>query len=303
MIETPSEQPKILPPLQRFQQLEVDTFCTNCGYNLHGQPVTRDPNLGLFVCRCPECGQHHPAGVGVTAASLWMSRLATALLALWVLIVLNAIFWTCVGTGALTLWHIEMFTNTTMVAPDGREVEYAEIPAPAGAAAGAGTSWTPVYKGTTQPAVGEVRRLRTLEFPPEQRNPLWRRRAFELNVLCAAAVAFASGVLVVVFMWHWRRRRYGLVTLLPFLVAGVVVALMYATDLDDEYGEVRGWLVSRSIAYATLEAAFLVIGMLIGRPIARGLLRMFIPPKVRQHFAFLWRIDGKTPPPASLPTS
>ena len=33
-------------------------------------------------------------------------------------------------------------------------------------------------------------------------------------------------------------------------------------------------------------------------PIARTLLRMFIPPKPRQHFAFLWAADGKTMPAA-----
>jgi hypothetical protein len=288
--------PQELPPLQRYQHLEVDTFCTGCGYNLHGQPVTRDMNLGIFVCRCPECGQHHPAGVGVTAASVWMSRAATALLALWVLIVLNAFFWICIALGAITVSHIEMVTTTKMIAPDGREVDYAEIPT-APTAGGGGASWTPVYKGTTQPAP-EHRNIRTLDKVSGQ-DLRWRARIFTFNVILAAATALVSGALMVVFLWHWRRARYALVLLLPFVIAAGVAALFYANDMDDEYERLRGWILSRSMGYAALEAASLAIGMLLGRPAARGLLRMFVPPRPRQHFAFLWRIDGKTPPPAT----
>ena len=296
MIETPAEQPPLLPPLQRHQQLETDTFCTTCGYNLHGQPVTRDPQLGLFVCRCPECGAHHPAGVGVTAASAWTARLATALLALWVLIVINAFLWICIGLGALTVSHIEIFTWSKLIAPDGREVEYMEVPA--STATGTGASWTTVYKGTTQPAVGQQRNVRTLEHPHNE-DLRWRWRFMVMNAVLAAGTALVSGALLVVFIWHWPRRRYWLAMLLPFVIASFVVAMFYVTDTDDEYGAVRGWIVSRSMEYAALEAVCLAIGILIGRSAARGLLRMFIPPKPRQHFAFLWRIDGKTPPAAT----
>jgi hypothetical protein len=293
MIETPVEQPAMpLPPLQRHQQLEIDTFCTTCGYNLHGQPVTRDPQLGLFVCRCPECGQHHPAGVGVTAASVWSARLATALLALWVAIVVNAFIWISIGLGALTVSHIEMFTWTKLIAPDGREVEYMEVPASTG---GGGGLWTTVYKGTTQPAVGQQRTVRTLEAPRSE-DFRWRWRFMVMNAVLAGGTALLSGALLVVFIWHWPRRRYWLVMLLPFVIATFVAAIFYVTDTDDEYGAVRGWIVSRSMEYAALEAACFAVGIWIGRPAARGLLRMFIPPKPRQHFSFLWRIDGKTPP-------
>ena len=93
-----------LPPPQpheRHAQLETDLFCEQCGYNLHGQIVTRDPRLGFMVCRCPECGRFHPAGHRTTAASLWRSRLAAGLLLLWILIVLTAWFFATLGLGAL----------------------------------------------------------------------------------------------------------------------------------------------------------------------------------------------------------
>ena len=297
MIETPAEQTASqapLPPLQRHQQLEVDTFCTGCGYNLHGQPVTRDVSLGIFVCRCPECGQFHPAGIGVTASSTWMSRLAAVMLTLWVLIIANAFFWGCIALGALSVMHVEMLTTTRMIAPDGREVEYAEIPSTTPTS---GAAWTPVYKGTTQPAP-EHRNVRTLDQPRGQ-DVRWRMRFLAFNIVLAAGTALVAGMLLVVFLWHWRRRRYAWVMLLPFLVAVGVAVLFYVDDWDDAYGELRGWIWSRAMAYAVLEAALLGVGILIGRRSARVVLRMFVPSRPRQYFAFLWHVDGKTPPPAT----
>jgi hypothetical protein len=223
-----------------------------------------------------------------------MSRLATVMLTLWVLIVANAFFWGCIALGGLTTMHVEMLTTTKMIAPDGREVEYAEIPATTPTA---GTAWTPVYKGTTQPAA-KFRNLRTLDQPRGQ-DLRWRTRFLAFNVVLAGVTALVAGLLLVVFMWHWRRRRYLWVMLLPFLVAVGVVAFFYLDDWDDAYGELRGWIWSRALAYAVLEVALLGVGILIGRRVARGVLRMFIPPRPRQYFAFLWYVDGKTPPPAT----
>jgi len=52
MLETLADT--LPPPLrhQRFPQLETDLFCQTCGYNLHGQPVSRDERLGILICRC-----------------------------------------------------------------------------------------------------------------------------------------------------------------------------------------------------------------------------------------------------------
>ena len=302
MIETPTEERPPTAPLERHQCLEVDAFCTNCGYNLHAQPVTRDERLGIYVCRCPECGQHHPAGVGVTASSVWMRRLATGLLMFWVLVVCNAFFWFAVALGGLILTHIEVLTTTEMVAADGRLVEYVEL-APTTAATAGGpvpaTNWVPVYKGTTQPAA-TYERVRTLHFPdPKDGSIAWRHRFVIINAVTAACLALVGGVLLVVFLWHWPRRRYLLAMLVPFAAAAGALGLMWLFDAGDEYRRLHGWMASRAAAYAVGAAACLGVGMLIGRPLARAVLRMFIPPKPRQHFNFMWHVDGKTPPAAN----
>ena len=63
--------------------VETDAFC-DCGYNLHGQPVWRDEELQILLCRCPECGRHAAAGrfTGIHAA--WLHRLSFALIVSWV---------------------------------------------------------------------------------------------------------------------------------------------------------------------------------------------------------------------------
>src|SRR5689334_10785837 len=135
-----------LPPLrphQRHQQMEADAFCETCGYNLHGQPVARDERLGLMLCRCPECGRFHAAGKATTGASLWLARVAAGAMGFWIFVVLFAVFWILMGFGAIQVVHIEELSYATMVADDGKEVEW-------GATGGGGYGL--VYKGTTQPA-------------------------------------------------------------------------------------------------------------------------------------------------------
>ena len=291
MIETEPVKLPPLTPLQRHQQLEVDAFCPHCGYNLHGQPVTRDERLGIFVCRCPECGRFHPAGAGASAASAWGARLASALLVFWVLFVLHAVFWICMGVGGVAVLHLETFSYRRLLAADGREVLYGPLPAPGG-----GSTYGVVYKGTTQPAAVNkaVRTPRPLSeyLPPDD----WR---LPICLGMAALIGLATGVLLVTFLWHWRRSNYLWVLLLP-LIVNAVTGLFMATEFGDDYTALRGWMGRWLLAYSVLEAAAIAVGILIGRPIARGLLNMFIPPKPRQHLAFLWRCDGKTPPAATV---
>jgi hypothetical protein len=278
-----------LPPLkttERHIRLATDTFCVECGYNLHSQEVTRDERLGIFVCRCPECGRYHPAGTGVTATKPWLSRLAAALLAFWVLIVLFAIFWIVMGMGAVQVGYVETFTYRRQETTDGRTVEWAQLPNGAG--------WGAVLAGTTQPAP-QYRQLRVLH---RQNQNDWRPGKWDFLPfpIGAAALGFVTGMLMVVFLWHWKRRRYILAMFLPFAVAGVVSVIF---SQDDEYERIYRWVYEVVFGYAALEFSFMGLGILLGRPIARGVLRMFIPPKPRQHFAFLWGIDNKKMTPAT----
>src|SRR3712207_1649827 len=114
--------PKPLPPqrtLEQQAQLETDSFCAHCGYNLHGQVVTRDERLDILICRCPECGRHHPAGHQTATTSIWLTRLATALLSLWVLVVVRVVVLSPILFGMMGLFHTKIGVESASVDPPG----------------------------------------------------------------------------------------------------------------------------------------------------------------------------------------
>lgn len=283
-----------LKPAERYPRLETDVFCVECGYNLHSQPVTRDERLGIFICRCPECGRFHPAGVGITAARPWMNRLATALLVFWVLIVMNAFIWAGVGMGTVMVAHVETQTYRKAVTMDGQPAEWKNI------TNGPRTGFQVVRKGTTQP-VG-WRYAYSLTKPEDDgRHIVWDNAQTEYNrrmqrlifASASAGLSLISGMLLAMFLWHWPRGRYRWAALLPF-ASGAVLLVIFRVNL--EYNDVFGWSIAVVLGYALWQGVWITIGTLLGRPVARGLLRMFVPPKARQHFAFLWSVDGKSMP-------
>lgn len=287
-----------LRPPEKSAYLETDTFCVECGYNLHAQPVTRDERLGIFICRCPECGRFHPAGTGVTATSTWLRRFATALLGIWVVIALSAIVTTGICMGALHVAHIESYTYRAVVTADGRPAEWKQVKTPGG-----GTSYQVAAKGTTQPAPTWKTIYTTTPPARDDQNP-WmggryqraqRWEEFFVFTGFGAALGLVAGVLTVVFFWHWKKRRYLLTTLLPLSAAAFMIVI-YA--VNDDFQPVLGYATRVSLGHAAWQAAWMCLGILIGRPVARGILRTIVPPNPRQHFNFLWHADGKKPPPA-----
>jgi hypothetical protein len=266
-----------LAPQERHMRLQVDAFCVTCGYNLHSLEVVRDERLGICVCRCPECGRFHPAGVGVTAAKTWAQRSSTILLVVWVMLALFATFWIIMGMGAVMVAHVDSFSYLKMISMDGHDVEYTA------------TSGGPVLKGTTQP-VKQYRNVATLDPPDGFGRGVWDLVPL---IIDGVLIGFVTGLLLVSFLWHWKRRRYFWMLLLPLAVAGFVAVIFI---LDDTYILIHPWIFRIVGFYALIEAAFMALGIRVGRAISRGLLNIFVPPGPRQHLAFLWRVDGKTLP-------
>ncbi|HEX8523323.1 MAG TPA: hypothetical protein VF669_13790 [Tepidisphaeraceae bacterium] len=270
--------------LEKHAQLETDCFCTHCGYNLHGQPVERDERLGILICRCPECGRHHPAGHQTAATNIWLTRLATALLSFWVILVLGVVVLAAVLFGVIGFLHTDIYLQSSMVDAAGRMIEYRQI--------GNTSTYGPVYVDTgetapSSPLYRAVRRNRNTKTVMEAWEPIIFVNLFSIGV------GIAAGLLLVVFVWHWRKRRYYLMALLPFASAGFTIATLFGNDY---YDWVRGWMIQRMAYHAAVQSATFAFGVLIGRPVGRTLLRMFVPPRPRQVFNFLWRVDGKVPP-------
>jgi len=271
-------------PLERFEQLQTDTFCEHCGYNLHGKRVERDERLGILVCRCPECGRYHPAAPRVSAAAPWMARVGTALLVFWIVLVMGVIVLAGFAFGGIAMLHLDLFTEGFECDPAGREVAY-----PQGSSTGA------VYVDTGKPAPTTVYRARLRKIQRDSHE--WARAAIVTLNLLSLGSGLTAGVLLVVFVWHWPKRRYLWMPLYPLLCAGFVCIIVV---LNDYYDFVRGWAVQRAGYHALVQALAMGVGIMIGRPIARFIVGLFVPPRARQHLSFLWRVDGKTPPPVAV---
>lgn len=283
---TPATPPTLL---SRHVQLETDHFC-DCGYNLHGQRVTRDERLDFMVVRCPECGRFHPAGHGVAARSLWLGRFATFMLVAWLLGLVT--FFLAAGF-ALAMWvAISVMDGTTygQFTTQGQPIEYR--------VGGANGNYSQYIVGTDTVYTGQV----TSRYVPRPLNEYWEQRGDQLvGVLVVAQLnAFLVGAVATVASWHVSRRRLLLWLAFPFLCAAVAWLLIVFFERV-RYGDIYSWLAWRFVVGAAIECVGLLLGLELGRALARGLANTFIPPKARQAMAFLWYADGKTPPPAALP--
>lgn len=277
-------------PLEKHARIEADLFCANCGYNLHTQPVRRDERLGILVVRCTECGRFQPAGVASNAARVWLSRLAAIILALWIIGVTGFAIGAGFGMAGLQVAHVELLTTGGWFAPDGTR---------------AYPSWDP----TTRKRIWVSRDDVNLGIVGE---PLWRRTlqpdreivdhkaiaALIFSLMMLAPLIF--GGVMGVLMWHVPRGRYWLLWAIP-VVAGAIVVAVFHVDEAERGGNTP--LVAAVVGGAIVEQILMIaLGTRLGRPVARFLASLFVPPRPRQALAFLWTCDGR-PPPATFQPS
>jgi hypothetical protein len=249
-------------------RLETDRFCDQCGYNLHSQAVRRDARTGLLLCRCPECGRFHSARDGVTVGRVWRQRIGTLALFAWVLTILGASL-------VLALIQVGIAAGTL-----DELTTYCEVPL---SAAG---PLQPAERARISPAESTVWRQQPRELTSEYIAFLW------LMYALAAAVGWAFAMLLVVTMHHWRRVGYLVpVTLLPAAVGAIIWYIWSVTCPHlSEWG--AGYILR--LAGANLAGG--VLGVCFGRPLARLVVTLVLPPRIRQVLAFLWLADGKPPP-------
>ncbi|MDB5353638.1 MAG: hypothetical protein JWN24_91 [Phycisphaerales bacterium] len=250
-----------------ISHIHADTFCESCGYNLHSQAVMRDERLGLLVCRCPECGKWAAAGQGTSASRVWLNRFGTLLLVGWVLVLLVIFGLGTLFLGMLPYGYMMSFTHWKNV-----EVPIANMP------------------GKHQ----TVYRYELRDPPPSDSDEAADLRAQRTITMCvAAALAAVIGGLHAVFLWHARGPWRILAFALP--LAGCVGAWVI-WNMDPQTVDLSSWAVPRIAWFLLLECLGVSLGLLLGRPIIRGLLRILVPPKPRQHLAFLWTVDNRKAP-------
>lgn len=240
--------------------IQTDTFCQGCGYNLHTQAVMRDDRLGILVCRCPECGRFAAAGQSTPAANPWLNRLALLLLVLWVLFVLGLLALCTTFLGMTAYGHVM------------NNVRWVSVQGPI----------APMQSGYRY----------TIEVPDAgDKNAVGRQLTEQLVMgAVAAALGGLTGGLFSVVLWHLKWPWRALAWLAP-VIGCTVAALAWVSDPAALF--VWRWGLRWIATYLILEGVTVGAGLLLGRPVVRGVLRLLLPPRPLQHLAFLWTVDGK----------
>ena len=96
---------------------------------------------------------------------------------------------------------------------------------------------------------------------------------------------------LVVLSPHWRKRVY----LVPSVALPVVVGLVCGIILQFDRPRDLAVLAPMILTFQVWYCLGGVVGVYTGRPLARLLVRIFLPKKLRGPLGYLWRADGLEP--------
>jgi hypothetical protein len=225
------------------------------------QPVTCNGQTGVPVVRCPECGLFHAANAASTALRPWLSRLTSVVLAGWIL---------CVIAAFVLLGVAEIATSYATLD---------ELTAPEGYRSQRSGSATIVWSSGYGPLQLKA------DYP--------QYKLFVASILAlSSATAYAGGLLAVVLFPHWRRAAYAALILGMPLAAGGLVAVSW----NVEAAHLFEWALPYIAAHACFQVLGGLAGITFGRPMARLVIRIILPPSMRPRLAYLWLVDGKPLP-------
>jgi hypothetical protein len=254
--------------------VQTDAFCDHCGYNLNTQPVMKDERLGILVSRCPECGRYIAAGQTTAAGRVWLNRVVTSLLAAWTLCILLAFALFTLFFGVLAFGHAADATEVRSINTfTGNSIR---MPGP----------FNPYnYQRVVR------------EFTPDQADEARSYHTEQIIVTSITiALALLLGMLSASFFWHVRGWRRFLPMASPLLACGLCIFVWYRDPMDRL---VVNFGIGQISFYLALDLLGIWAGVHFGRSVARGVVSLVLPPKVRQHLAFLWTTDGRVPPPVA----
>ncbi len=274
--------------------IQGDRVCIACGFNLCGQRIVRESKYNLLIARCPECGQA-AALQEYPLLGRWSNRWAATLAGLWLFL----FFAVSIGAG-MAIFGLTVGT-------------------------------TEICKENVQFVIGELHRQWWVEQNPDNPNPITRWSQIDPvwwesvdgvavvdeNGKPSTFVAMAAqttwpglffamlpiGCFGSVALLGVPKRRLAMAAIFPLVVAAIASTMyvratdqpisgaLYANALSHQI--VWVWTVPMTIALGGLS---LIIGMLIGRPLARLLVRTALPDRFVQSLAILWTSEGREPP-------
>lgn len=303
------QEPTRSPEPHILGELTGDRVCVTCGFNLVGQQIVREPRYGLAVVRCPECS---------TAAALheypslgrWQWRLAFLSAALYLLILVGMYAGTCGIFAAISIATDEAGIRAAgrIIAIDHKKhyddavraaAEGSGPPPPARAGQLTGWDYDLIDLAWWETA-DRSRAINAIKpFRPTQLETGSAVRASALALL-----AIAAGTVWSVALCGVRRRWMWVIAALIAAGAAVVVVLAradtgmprvaqsaYAYELARELAGIRA-----PLTVAGYLVVLLLAGLVVGRSIARAMVRFLMPPRHIGLMTFLWECDKLRPP-------
>ena len=264
-------------PERRVEGVRV---CLRCGHDLHGQAIEEDPGLGLFFVRCPECGTA-AALVEYPRLGVWGRRLGSLLAVLGILLVFGlAVASTAIEFG-ITVFFLDQGSDAA------RTVLRDALPE---------NTWRidPEWWAVNGAEVAE--RMR--------RTPMSIDDDLILGATLFWPCSFLLGTIWAGVALNVPRRRLPWIGLgLMGAASAIVAVLIYASPSPGDSlrpastTEATIRIVGPSILWrsASIQLGFMILGLLVGRPILRGFARFILPPRHRGLIAPLWTVDGKSP--------
>jgi hypothetical protein len=304
----------------RLGDVRGDRLCVRCGFNLHGQTILREPHYGLFIVRCPECS-------GVTSLQeypvlgRWAKRWGFMLAAAYLLITVALLVGAGLAAGGFSVaidYDQRIATCNTIASVHGRwfnatgQLQSMTSMSPAQAALAAATknsvqNWGE-YAAVNQYWWRTLGRESVLAAYDMRSNRF--RVEIVASVMFASVASVAAGCIFAVIMPGLRGVRL-LIVPAAILTLGALLNLGMPERANfipagwlPEYvpaGMLASEIMPAFLPYLLLAGVgvFVTLGVFIGRPLCRGLLMLFLPPRYAGAFSFLWECDGKRFRPSS----
>lgn len=242
--------------------IELDRFCEECSYNLRTLPVYRDARTDIAVVQCTECGRYQSANDTATALRPWLGRVTSVLLVGWMLVIAAAFIWLGMAQGAISYATLDELT---------------------------------VYGGSTVRRVGNqtIRTYSSGRGPLEVQTDIPYYEWFVGSVMgVSCLIAMVSGLIAVVVFPHWRWFASLALVFGLSIGAAAIITLSWRFEAP----ELLGWSAPYIGGHLCAQLFGGAVGVTIGRPMARLIVRVIFPPSIRPRLAYLWHADGKALP-------
>lgn len=281
------------PTEERISTLLADRPCARCAFNLVGQSIVRERHYGLLVVRCPECG---------TIASLqeypllgrWANRWAAIAAAAWLLLAAAVSFGIAGVMFGFTIGTMETTNRPLADLISKKHEDHQQA--------------IQLAQGVAQPQMSGWWNIDATWWDAQDKAALLNEAGGWAGAvqwwgfliwLVGFGILFPLGSVWAVGAAHRRGWRL-LATYLPMILIAAVFFSM--ANISGNRWLNAGDLAARMLWPVTLPIAAalailpLLLSAMFGRSIARCLIVLWLPPRLRVPLSFLWVCDGKTPP-------